>query len=215
MSDRDPYAVLGVPRTADDDTIRRAYHDLARKYHPDKYADTDLAELANEKMQEINAAYDAIKSAREAGTDVPYANPGGTSYASSGTGTDPGDESSDERYTLIRSLINSDRLYEAEKILASIDADSRGGEWHFLTGCIKFRNGNVFDAARYFDIAVSLAPYNEEYRNARDKLRSADGSARSSSGTMNVGEPDTCCCCTDDFCIRCCTFRICCGPFCC
>ena len=63
----DPYKILGVAPTATDEEIKRAYHDLARKYHPDRYNNTDLADLASEKMKEVNAAYEEIQRMRAAG----------------------------------------------------------------------------------------------------------------------------------------------------
>jgi curved DNA-binding protein CbpA len=62
---RDPYEVLGVPRTASQDEIKKRYRELAKKYHPDKYTGNDLADLAQEKMKAINEAYDAIMRERE------------------------------------------------------------------------------------------------------------------------------------------------------
>ena len=44
----DPYEVLNIPSTASDEEVKKAYHDLARKYHPDNYHDNPLADLAQE-----------------------------------------------------------------------------------------------------------------------------------------------------------------------
>ncbi len=57
MPSTDPYKVLGVPRSASKDEVRKAYRKLAKKYHPDlNPGDKDVAK----KMAEVNAAYDSI-----------------------------------------------------------------------------------------------------------------------------------------------------------
>ena len=59
MSYKDPYTVLGVDRNASEEEIKKAYRNLAKKYHPD--ANPNNPEAA-EKMKEINAAYDQIQN---------------------------------------------------------------------------------------------------------------------------------------------------------
>ena len=63
----DPYSVLGVKPDASDQEIKKAYRELARKYHPDNYVDNPLADLAEEKMKEVNEAYEAIQKQRSGG----------------------------------------------------------------------------------------------------------------------------------------------------
>jgi curved DNA-binding protein len=52
----DFYEVLGVPRDADQDAIRRAYRKLARKYHPDLNSDHD----AEDRFKELGEAYEVL-----------------------------------------------------------------------------------------------------------------------------------------------------------
>ena len=53
---RDPYAVLGVSKTADADTIRKRYKELARKYHPD----LNKSEGAADRFKLVNEAHEVI-----------------------------------------------------------------------------------------------------------------------------------------------------------
>ena len=82
---RDPYSVLGVSPGASDDEIKHAYRALAKKYHPDAYVNNPLADLAQEKMKEINEAYDTIVRSRANGTSGAHSTAGGTTEAVSVT----------------------------------------------------------------------------------------------------------------------------------
>lgn len=55
-----PYEVLGVSENASEAEIKKAYKELVKKYHPDKYQNNPLSDLAEEKLQEINEAYDML-----------------------------------------------------------------------------------------------------------------------------------------------------------
>ena len=67
-SKRDYYEVLGVPKDADDATLKKAYRTLAKKYHPDANVNNPLADLAEEKFKEVQQAYEQIMKEREYGS---------------------------------------------------------------------------------------------------------------------------------------------------
>lgn len=86
----DPYTVLGVDRTADDAAIKSAYRKLAMKHHPDRNPGDASAE---DKLKEINIAYEAIKDAdaraRTQGAGRSSGGPGGFNEFRFHTGADP------------------------------------------------------------------------------------------------------------------------------
>ena len=103
----DPYKVLGVSPNATDDEIKTAYRELAKKYHPDNYAESPLADLASEKMKEINEAYDTIMNDRKA-----RANNGG--YQQNGYGGYQGGYQSGASYG--RSTEYSEDVYKRQDV---------------------------------------------------------------------------------------------------
>lgn len=54
---KSPYEVLGIPPESSQDEIKKAHRALVNKYHPDRYINNPLVDLATERMQEINLAY--------------------------------------------------------------------------------------------------------------------------------------------------------------
>jgi DnaJ like chaperone protein len=62
------YEVLGIPASSSDDEVRKAYRELARKYHPDTVVSKGLPEefvdFAHTRFKEIQAAYEAVKRER-------------------------------------------------------------------------------------------------------------------------------------------------------
>src|SRR5664279_5225340 len=65
MSDGDCRRVLDVPADATPETIRQAYRDLVRVWHPDRFqTDERLRKVAGDHLREVNEAYEALKNYR-------------------------------------------------------------------------------------------------------------------------------------------------------
>ena len=204
---RDPYQVLGVPSTATDEEVKKAYRDLARKYHPDNYHDNPLADLAQERMKEINEAYEAVQSQRKAARAGGYSGGGYGGYqAGYQYGYQSGYQSGGSRYQRIRMAISQGNLNLAEELLnAMTDHDA---EWSFLKGAICYRRGWLDEARRYYQNAVNMDPDNQEYQRALD-IAEGRSTAYRPEGYDNVTTGT----CGNGDCLRLCGATLCCNAF--
>ena len=193
----DPYKTLGVSPDATDDEIKKAYRALVKQYHPDNYANNPLADLAVEKMKDINEAYAEIQRLR---SDGGSAN-GSGSYTSSGSSGSH--SSSGGEYARVRQLINSGRTGEAEALLNRIPVGERNAEWHFLKGVVLYRNGWVQDARSEVDTACDMDPYNGEYRAFLQRMNSGAPQSPYNTGMPNAQNCDVCDICSAMMCLNC------------
>ena len=193
-----PYKVLGVNEGATNEEIRAAYLSLVKKYHPDKYTDPDMKQLANEKLKEINEAYDQLTK-----------NPGktassGYSGAAYGAGGHGGSYSGPEadRFVRARSLINAGNLDGAKTILDSIQ--TRNAEWYYLYGIIYLRQGWYDKAREFLGRAYRTEPGNAEYAQAYNTLRYTVNPYSRPRQSTSYGNCSACDICSGLMCADCC-----------
>ena len=156
----DPYSVLGLPPNASDEDVKKAYKKLAKKYHPDVAGNS---EEAQRKMQEINAAYDAIINHKESfSTGYGYQRQSG--YSSADDGGDPIELRAAVAY------INARRYMEALNALRSIAPERRNGRWYYLSAYAKAHIGDTVGAMNDINAAIAREPGNVTYLSFRDRL---------------------------------------------
>jgi molecular chaperone DnaJ len=200
---RNPYEVLGVRQGASEEEIKKAYRELVKQYHPDKYENNPLKNLAEDKLREINEAYDTLMK------NFQGSNSSNGGYSSNGNSGSYGTNSN--IFQEIRMEINRGNLNGAESKLNAIS--NRNGEWHFLMGMIHFRKGWFDSAYKLFNTACSMEPNNFEYRQMLNELNNRQQNYRQTyygRGGRNddmcnicfkIWALDTCCECMGGDCI--------------
>ena len=194
----DPYKTLGLSPSATDEEVKEAYRSLAKKYHPDQYADSPLKELADEKMKEINEAYDTITAQRKAGPRGGYTAGGGYGYNPVGGGP--------SAFQDVRNLIMAGRIADAEQILNGVPPARRNAEWYFLKGSVLYRRGWLEEAKDHFSRACQMDPGNGEYSAALNQaMNQGSGMYGGYNPHMqNAGGCNSCDMCSSLICADCC-----------
>ncbi len=179
-----PYEVLGVPENADEETVKKAYKELVKKYHPDKYINNPLADLAADKMKEINQAYDMItKGTAKSQTNTGYQNTYGRGTYANATPS----------FSAVRQLISLNMTMQALMMLQSLP---KTAEWYFLSGVASVKSGRYTDGIRYLETAVRMEPGNAEYQDTLNGVRNRANSYNTGGGmyTSGGGCPLPCLC---------------------
>lgn len=166
--------MLGVAQNASDEDIKKAYRQLVKKYHPDRYAgDARAQAAASEKLKQVNEAYDTIEKMRKGGYNQGYGNQGYSNQSYGGYnqgygGQSYGGSQSNSAFMQVRQALQRNDLYTAESILNGIQ--NHNAEWNFLKGMVYFRRGWYEGAQQHFTRAVQMDPSNSEYRQAYETL---------------------------------------------
>ncbi|KEI06656.1 J domain-containing protein [Clostridium botulinum] len=185
---RNPYEVLEINENATEEEIKQAYRKLARKYHPDQYGDNPLRDLAEDKMRELNEAYD-------------YLTKNHVNHNSNNQNSDFGNFTKSMSFDEIRIYINKGDLVYAESQLHNIT--DHNAEWNYLMGVINLQKGWYDAAFNYISIACRLNPYNNEYTNTLRMLQNKNQSFRQEYNNTRGNNSDFCDCCAKLWCLDC------------
>ena len=228
----DPYSVLGVPRSASDEEIKKAYRTLSRKYHPDANINNPNKDRAEEMFKQVQQAYSQIMKEREAGYGYdgdrqngqqgnPYGDygtfwgfgPFGFGYSTGGSGgyagrEEPfGDDETSRYLKAAYNYIRSGSYQEALNLLNSMqDRDAR---WYYYSAQANSAVGNTATALEHAKHAVELNPDNQVYQMLYNQLRSG-GQWYSDRGTA-YGRASAG---SGDLCIKLCMLNACCNLAC-
>lgn len=181
--------------------MKQAYREMVKKYHPDKYNDNPLKDLAEEKMREINEAYEYLmKNASSQGSSGYRGGGsyGGSSYSGGGSGY-----SDNGVFAKIRDYINSNNIRAAEDELNRTNI--KNAEWYYLRGVISMRKGWYSQAYEDLQRAVNMEPSNYEYREALNRVMYSNNNYQANAYRRRGSSNDmcdtlTCLCCSDQCC---------------
>lgn len=197
---KNPYEVLGINEGASEDEIKKAYREQVKKYHPDQYQDNPLSKLAEEKLREVNEAYEYLSGK---GQTAKTSN-GWSGRSAHNSGNYSGNQGGDGSFRQVRMHINGGNIGAAEAMLDNIS--DRNAEWFYLRGLIFMKKGWYNEAVMNIKQASNMDPSNYEYRDALNRMNTNNNMYRGNAYNRGYGASpsfcDMCMCawCSDSMC---------------
>ena len=195
----DPYSVLGVPRNASDDEIKKAYRKLSRKYHPDANINNPNKDQAEEKFKEVQQAYEQIMKERE------YGSSSQNGYGGGNAGSSAYQDEESMRRRAAANYVQSGHFQEAMNVLDSLG--QKNGEWYYLAAMANMGMGNNVTALDQIREAVRQEPDNMQYRMLLQRMEGGGGwyqQRQDPFGGMPTAGGDMCdACCRTMACFMC------------
>lgn len=183
---RNPYEVLEIKENATKEEIQKSYRRLAKKYHPDQYGDNPLKDLAEDKMRELNEAYDSLMKGSSSGS---FSSNSSSSYGG-------------ESLNSIRMDIKNNNYSAAENKLNSIP--TKNAEWNYLMGIVYSQKGWHDAAYSSISTACNMDPSNFEYRQALNQLGGMNNAYRQPYyGARGGNNSNICDMCATLYCLDC------------
>ncbi len=168
----DPYNILGIGRNASDDEVKKAYREMARKYHPDKNPGNQAAE---EMFKIVQDAYREIMDERKNGSSTfgtgtgaagGFRQDAGAGYGAGGNYYGPAENAT--RYQAAANYINNGYFREAFNVLTNVK--ERDAMWYYLSALTNAGLGNNYEAMRQANTAVQMEPGNPMYQELVSRL---------------------------------------------
>lgn len=198
---RDPYEVLGVPRGASDEEVKKAYRRLSRKYHPDANINNPNKDAAEEKFKEVQQAYKSIMDGTATNSYGGYSSGYGSggyqrggyqnsSYGGYGGFGDFGSfggfggfgdfENYSRRTTGSES--GDDMYFNAaaryiqnqsydEALNVLKSISNHNGKWYYYSAIAHYGKGNQATALEHIQRAMNIEPNNVEYQRAYSQIK--------------------------------------------
>ncbi len=189
----DPYQVLGVPPTATDDEVKKAYRTLCKRYHPDANVGKPDAAQTEKKFMEVQQAYEEIMHRRQGGASRP-----GSGYNGAQQQKRPGYGGYDDPFASFwggyaggygqqyrqeeqepsiemraaKNYIDTGHYAEALNALGSVPPGQRNARWYYLNALAQSGLHNNAQAMEYARQAVSMEPGNMAYQQLLSRLQS-------------------------------------------